>query len=88
MSLGRFCANPRQGHLEHLKRVIGYMKKQLNCDIQFCTAIPDHKATFGSDPIQYDWMETVYGTPPEEVDQKAPYQKVRWCALLCLLMLT
>eukprot|EP00977_Amphora_coffeiformis_P023354 scaffold13094_cov162-Amphora_coffeaeformis.AAC.4 len=27
MSLGRFCTNPRQGHLERLRRLIGYMKK-------------------------------------------------------------
>eukprot|EP00977_Amphora_coffeiformis_P021334 scaffold9182_cov101-Amphora_coffeaeformis.AAC.2 len=28
MSLGRFRANPRQGHLERLRRLIGYMKKR------------------------------------------------------------
>eukprot|EP00977_Amphora_coffeiformis_P025527 scaffold20321_cov125-Amphora_coffeaeformis.AAC.1 len=28
MSLGRFRVNPRQGHLERLRRLIGYMKKR------------------------------------------------------------
>ena len=75
MSLGRFRANPRQGHLDRLKRVVGYMKRKPNCAIRFRTGVPDYETTFGSDPIRYDWMETVYGTPPEEVDEKAPMPK-------------
>ena len=75
MSLGRFCANPWQGHLDRLKQVVGYMKRKPNCAIRFRTGIPDFEATFGSDPVRYNWMETVYGTPPEEVDQKAPVPK-------------
>ena len=51
------------------------MKRKPNCTIQFCTGVPDYEATSGSDPIHYNWMETVYGTPPEEVDQKAPVPK-------------
>ena len=41
MSLGRFRANPQQGHLDWLKRIVGYMKKKPNCSIQFCTGIPE-----------------------------------------------
>ena len=33
MSLGRFRAAPREGHMEHLKRVIGYVQKRLHCAI-------------------------------------------------------
>ena len=33
MSLGFFCTNPRQGHLDRLKQVVGYMKCKPNCAI-------------------------------------------------------
>ena len=75
MSLGRFRASPRQGHLERLKRLIGYMKKRSNCAIRFRTGIPDWETHFGSDPIKYDWMETVYGCPAEDIDPRAPTPK-------------
>ena len=75
MSLGRFRANPRKGHLSRLKRVVGYMKKKPNCAIRFRTGIPDWEAVFGDEPIQYDWMETVYGRPPEPTDANAPPPK-------------
>eukprot|EP00977_Amphora_coffeiformis_P011219 scaffold2692_cov115-Amphora_coffeaeformis.AAC.2 len=76
MSLGRFRAKPRQGHLERLCRLIGYMKKRRGGAIRFRTGIPDWENAF-PEPIKYDWMETVYGTPPEEVDSKAPTPKGR-----------
>ena len=75
MSLGRFRANPRQGHLDRLKRLIGYMRKRSNCAIRFRTGIPNWEAHSGNDPIQYDWMESVYGCLPEETDPKAPIPK-------------
>ena len=51
------------------------MKRKPSCAIWFCTGIPDHEKKFGNDPVHYDWMETVYGTPPEEVDERAPVPK-------------
>ena len=63
MSLGRFRASPRQGHLDRLRRLIGYMKKHSNCAIRFRTGIPDWETHFGSDPVKYDWMESVYRWP-------------------------
>eukprot|EP00977_Amphora_coffeiformis_P021364 scaffold9242_cov113-Amphora_coffeaeformis.AAC.2 len=77
MSLGCFRANPRQGHLERLCRLIGYyMKKRCGGAIRFRTSIPDWENAF-PEPIKYDWMETVYGTPPKEVNSKAPTPKGR-----------
>ena len=75
MSLGRFRAAPRQGHLERLKRVVGYLKKRPNGTLRFRTGIPDHEKTFGDKPVRYDWMESIYGTPPEQVDERAPEPK-------------
>ena len=75
MSLGRFRASPRQGHLERLKRVVGYMKKRAGGAIRFRTGIPDWEAIFDQDAVRHDWMESIYGCPPEDVDPKAPTPK-------------
>ena len=75
MSLGRFRSAPRVNHLERLKRLVGYLKKRAHGAIRFRTEIPQHEEEFGKDPVKYDWMESVYGTPPEEIDPRAPIPK-------------
>ena len=57
MSLGRFRATPRKGHMDCLKRVIRYVQKCLHYAIQFRTEIPNYKEQFGDDPVQYNWMD-------------------------------
>eukprot|EP00977_Amphora_coffeiformis_P025614 scaffold20846_cov99-Amphora_coffeaeformis.AAC.1 len=52
------------------------MKKRRGGAIHFRTGIPDWENAF-PEPIKYDWMEKVYGTPPEEIDSKAPTPKSR-----------
>ena len=42
MSLGRFRTAPRAGHMERLKRLVGYMKKRAHGAIRFRTEIPRH----------------------------------------------
>ena len=34
--------------------------------------IPNHEATFGDTSPKYNWMETVYGTPTEQIPDNAP----------------
>ena len=75
MSLGRFRATPRIGHLDRLKRLIGYIRKRPSCAIRFRTEIPNHEADFGADPVRFDWMESVYGHRTEEIDANAPTPK-------------
>ncbi len=75
MSLGRFRCAPRQGHLERLQRIIGYLRKRPHGAIRFRTEIPKWEDTFGEDPVKFDWMETVYGCPQEPVDPRAPIPK-------------
>ncbi len=77
MSLGRFRASPRQGHLDRLRRVIGYMKKKRGGAIRFRTGIPDWENSF-PEPIKYDWAESVYGCPQEEIDSRAPTPKGKY----------
>ena len=75
MSLGRFRAAPRQGHLERLKRVCGHLRKHPHGALRFRTGIPNHEATCGETPVRFDWMETVHGNPQEPIDPRAPPPK-------------
>ena len=85
MSLSRFRAAPREGHLDRLKRLIGYLRKRPSCAIRFRTGIPDFEAMFGEEAIKFDWMESIYGCPEEPVDDNAPPPKGKpvrpstWC---------
>ena len=75
MSLSRYHHAPRKGHLDRLMRVCGYVHKFPQAAIPVCTGIPNHESTFGEYPEQYDWMETVYGLPTEELPQNMPTPK-------------
>ena len=75
MSLSRFRHCPRQGHIDRLKRVCGYIRKFPQGAIQFHMGIPDHESIFGEQPNKYNWMETVYGCPTEEIPKDAPEPK-------------
>jgi hypothetical protein len=50
---------PREGHLERLKRIIGYVKKHADGAICFHTNIPDHDSYHT--PKKFDWCSSVYG---------------------------
>jgi len=75
MTLGRFRAEPRVGHLDRAKRIIGYLAKYPHGAIRFRTGIPNHEATFGVEPEKYDWMHSVYGSPKEALPHNAPPPK-------------
>ena len=64
MSLSRFRINPREGHLERIKRVFGYLRKQPDARIRFRTGIPKNEDLF--EVPRHDWMYSVYGTAEEE----------------------
>ena len=42
MTLSSFRACPRKGHLERLKRVIGYVVKMKHATTRFRTELPDY----------------------------------------------
>ena len=75
MSLSQFHHCPCAGHVEHLKPVCGYIQKLPQGAIQFHNGIPTHESIFGKTPIKYDWMETIYGSPTEEVPDDTPTPK-------------
>jgi hypothetical protein len=56
MTMSRFRAAPRQGRLDILKRMYGYLRKYVSVDIRVCVEEPD----FSELPDQeFDWCETV-----------------------------
>jgi hypothetical protein len=72
-SLSRFTACPRQGHLEQLLRVFGYLKKQPNLRIVVDSWEPIYKG--GQDALDMDYTEELgdqYPEAHEEIDTNAP----------------
>ena len=75
MTLGRYHAAPNVGHLEHTKRIVGYLKQYPHACIRFRTGIPDHKAIYGEKPEFHDWMHSIYGSPKEQIPDNLPPPK-------------
>jgi hypothetical protein len=73
MTLGGFRAQPRQGHLERLKRVFGFLRRHKKSAIKFRTPIPDYSNLPGDN---YKW-EYVYGNIKEEIPYNMPEAKGR-----------
>jgi hypothetical protein len=69
------CA-PRQGHLDRLKRMYGYLRRNPSGAIRFRVKIPIHEGM--ATPVQYDWSSSVYGHVTEELppDQPIPRGKL------------
>ena len=66
MSMSSFWVAPRQGHLERVKRICGYLSKFRNACIRIRTDEPDYSDL---PKHEYDWARTVYGDVRE---RKAP----------------
>ena len=75
MTLSHYRAGPLQGHLEHVKGIVGYLKKFPHAAIHFCTGIPNQETIYGEDPVAHNWMHSVYGTTTEEIPHYAPKPK-------------
>ena len=69
-TMGSFRAAPRQGHLERLKRIFGYIKKYPDGAIRFRTGVPDHESY--TPPLNNDWAQSQYGNAPEELPPDMP----------------
>ena len=69
MTMSQFRIAPRQGHLDRLKRIYGYLKKFSEGAIRVRTEMPDYSDI--SD-IPYDWENSVYGKVSELIPAMAP----------------
>lgn len=69
MTLSGFRVAPRQGHLDRVKRVCGYLSKMKHAAIRIRTEEPDYSDV----PVfEYDWSQTVYGNVKEIKPHDAP----------------
>ena len=72
MTLSRFRAMPRRGHLERVKRIHGYLSKMRHATIKIRTDAPDYSAI----PVKmYDWEYTCYADAEEEIPLDSPKPK-------------
>jgi hypothetical protein len=69
MSMSSFRVAPKEGHLERLKRICGYLSKMKHGYIRVRTEEPDFSDMPG---VEYDWAKTVYGDVKEEIPKDAP----------------
>jgi hypothetical protein len=69
MTLSRFRACPREGHLERVKRLYGYLYKWKHGVVRIRTQEPDYSDL----PVkEYDWEYTCYGGATEEIPTDLP----------------
>jgi hypothetical protein len=73
MTMSRFRVAPRQGHLDLLGHIFGYLRKYLDGAIRFCTETPPHEEHFY--PSKATWDRSVYGEPHEDIPENAPSPK-------------
>ena len=69
MTMGKFRFAPRQGHLDRLQRVCGYLRKYPDAAIRFRTGIPDYSHL---EHVKYNWAYSVYGDSDEELPPDMP----------------
>ena len=72
MSMSSFRVAPREGHLERLKRICGYLLKFKQGAIRIRTEEPDYSDLHRK---EYDWERTAYGGAKEDRPSDAPEPK-------------
>ena len=69
MTLSRFRAAPRKGHLDRVRRIHGYLSKFRHATIRIRTEEPDLSAI--EDKV-YDWSYTCYAGAEEQIPDDMP----------------
>ena len=69
MSLSRFRAQPREGHLDRAKRIVGYLLFLPDGAIRFRTGEPDFSSL---NDQEYDWTRSVYSGACEQIPHDIP----------------
>ena len=69
MSLSRFRAQRRKGHLDRAKRIVGYLLFLPDGAIRFRTGEPDFSSLRDQ---EYDWTRTVYSGACEQIPHDIP----------------
>ena len=69
MTMSSFRAAPRQGHLERMKHIYGYISKMRHGTLRYRTDIPNFSDI---DYVEHDWSRTVYAGAREEYPHNLP----------------
>jgi hypothetical protein len=69
MTMSGFRVAPREGHLERLKRIVGYLSRMRAATIRIRTDEPDYS---GIEVQEYDWEYSVYGNVKEAIPDDIP----------------
>ena len=69
MSLSRFRAQPRKGHLDRAKRIVGYLLFLPDGAIRFRIGEPDFSSLKDQ---EYDWTRSVYSGACEQIPHDIP----------------
>ena len=69
MSLSRFIAQPRKGHLDRAKKIVGYLLFLCDGAIRFRTGEPDFSSLKDK---EYDWTRSVYSGACEQIPHDIP----------------
>jgi hypothetical protein len=75
-----FRVAPREGHLERVKRICGYLYKYQSGCIRIRTNEPDYSSMSAE---KYDWSRTVYGNVKEAIPNKTPKPLGKQVILTC-----
>ena len=68
MTLSSFRVQPRQGHMDRVKRIYGYLAKMKEAEICVRTQEPDYSEI---EIKEYDWTTSVYGDVKELIPKDA-----------------
>jgi hypothetical protein len=69
MTMSSFRSAPREGHLDRVKRICGYLSKMKHSVIRIRTEEPDYSDV---PRTEYDWEFSVYSGAKEELPKDAP----------------
>ena len=78
MTMSGFRVAPRQGHLDRVKRLYGYLSKMKDAVIRIRTEEPDYSGLPDQD---FDWAYSVYGNVEEIIPHDAPEPLGRYVTL-------
>jgi hypothetical protein len=69
MTLSRFRAAPREGHLKRVHRIYGWLRKHKGATIRIRTDLPDYSDLPDHD---FDWSYSCYNGAKEDIPSDAP----------------
>ena len=69
MTMSGYRVAPREGHLERVQRICGYLSKMKHGFLRIRTDEPDYS---GMPDHQYNWERSVYGDVKEQIQTDAP----------------